>query len=218
MIQYIWPPILAIILLFSGLKISTLTSEPDILNFFDNLIATLIGVFLAFWLTYIFRSIIKQKENKNKLIRLLMFLKQELFLNRQRIEIFKKGMLAATKLGIIANVSPGLNEIKRSMRKDSFYSIQASGWFEVLDDNKITAKIISAYHKIENLQLGISFSLQVATDEVIRISKEARLSFSKETYPELIRKCDDALACIGGAIKLIDEGLQKEGSTFFLKD
>jgi hypothetical protein len=198
-----WPLILSIIL-FLVIFQNTGSNQ----DFLITLVATLIGVFLAFWLNYLFVLFNERRDRRSKLRRLMLLLRNELASNQDDIDWFKRAITSAMTENVLNNpdCTKSISALLENLRDRSFYSIQAAGWFDSFDNEKLFSDVSSIYLGINRLK-GITRFAQAGHEKKLE-NKDDREAQSIQ-YKAICITCDVVTNEIKKAVSELDESILK---------
>ena len=186
---------------WGGRVIVSLTSQ-YLLNFYPQLLATLIGVTLGIPFGLFINSLTEKRKDKKILTRILTFIKTELVSNQKNIENLQH---AAETVCSFAEINESdlraLGKFTTILSQESYIAAQSSTAFASIDNDKLMSSIINAYLNIQRIVGGV-----IAFEE---IEPEGR----KTALIAYIKLCERAKELIRLCLVEIDEELKKFGST-----
>jgi len=201
-LRSIWPLILCIVLLVVLDKSVGLNGE-----WWITLTATLIGVFLAFWLNYLFSHLNDQEMRSQKLHRLLILLKNECEDNSENFRWLKQSITSAIDLDVLNDpaCTKGIVEICNTIEDKTFYALQSAGWLDVLENGILFLNIASVYKAANQIKSLIRFTA-AGHERIYEAPREQNQL--KTQYETLAQGCDVIRDRLGEIISSLDERLK----------
>lgn len=192
---------------FFGDKITPFLNSQYMLNFYPQLLATLIGATLGIPFGLYINSLSEKRNDKKILRSILTFIKTELVSNQMNIENLQHAAESVSLLPTMsANDLKTLSKFSTILSQEYYIAAQSSIAFASIDNDDLMSKIVNAYLNIQRIVGGVTALEEVEPKE----GKILLLAY--------IRLCERAKESIRFCLLEIDEELKKIGSTLIIME